>query len=1244
MGNLSCSHWRAALDQPFASISGRYDDQTRRQDIDAAVGRRRRATRIANLGIFTGYRIGLDIGNGNVGWCVLFEDGAVPVFLTAELIAAHNAALPPSAPRTQLPDIDSFVPLGTHKFDIRSPDDGRSLSKVRAEARARRKTLDARQKRRWHLRQVLEKHGLYPADDRDTKGLTTPGNKGPVPVKADVLRVLLLQPGAAEHPHDLGRALYNTLKRRGWMKPVGRAGEVEDSHFGTRATQKYRKALETFNCRTVGEFLDRVQRDAAEDCKSRFRKRHRPLTWQRINARQAPKDDSAAKSYELFSFLSPTFELMWEEACTLREAQKEAVPIPDNVWEEIKNAARYRRELKARVPGRCQYLRSEWRCIRALPSFQEFRILQQVDGLRLPGGSDLTKEMFHAAAEHLRQHERMTVRALGVAIGEPRIGLAEKGDPRNLTGARTDLGLTQALGGAWLAIDIDRRDRWVMRFLRRHPMPLDGSDPPSWTEKDEDLLEQDASRTFGEGALQRVDAVAGKVLEDKFANISAHAARLLAEGYRDRLSHEKRLELLARSGGMEAPKIDLYERLPYYGQAFPELTVSATNFAPLERTCAEERQYGRSANPDVHVVLNRVRKVVNAIIDMMGGILPTQVTVEVAREALSEEAALKRKKTMDDRAMLRAAILKDIGRVLDPLPRGPQLDRLVDRWLAAIRQGWRDYDGTEIQRSLLIDGSVYQLDHVVPAAFGEFQQGNLFVSRYNQKKGRRLPWEAFPDFRPELLTFARFGKQLQLEGLKAVERKLKAQNQSGANLKRVQQRITQVEQQLEKLTATGEESVPHVWQSLERTKSNRLEVLLGTDGNDMEGKRQPAKPFRSGEQSALFSRLGPDATTAEDDYQARDVANIGWSTKLACGYMTCLGARSLAVKPWAVHALRCMFNINKVRKDLRNHAVDAFLIAHFDERVMRPAFAQHLHGRHYEELYERRSLELALDRVTNSNGVYEAIEENLRRLDGTLEFIATAHRADNKWNPGDLPGGTFGAFGGQNIYAFRPDRETLGKLSKEINQVRRDPAAPSGYSKRELVALMESDAARINDPVEKRTQRMLHDKAKLRYRQRSNAEEPKDTSVSRSVLSPLRDQPGAYINVDGKFAIASAGDGAKREVIGIAMFSASTAKERERIFATERLVYRPGDTVIYENKACVATGMERDGRLSLYPVDAAERVEDDEKYGQTRYRVPADGKVRPAEKFASDVLGRRLHRRRKGPDGLQSEPYQLFGR
>src|SRR5579871_2002103 len=102
--------------EPFALIEGRsddFEDTAQREKIDAETRSRRHASRTANLGTFTGYRIGLDIGNGNIGWCILFEERSEESlrlsFLTAEDIVAHNASLPKSERRTQLPDLKDFV-------------------------------------------------------------------------------------------------------------------------------------------------------------------------------------------------------------------------------------------------------------------------------------------------------------------------------------------------------------------------------------------------------------------------------------------------------------------------------------------------------------------------------------------------------------------------------------------------------------------------------------------------------------------------------------------------------------------------------------------------------------------------------------------------------------------------------------------------------------------------------------------------------------------------------------------------------------------------------------------------------------------------------------------------------------------------------------------------------------------------------------------------------------------------------
>jgi hypothetical protein len=1230
--------------EPFARVPKRYDNEFADSGaIERAVGKRRRSRRTANLGTFTGYRIGFDIGNGNIGWCVLFEDGLQPRFLTAEDIVAHNAALPRNKVRTQLPNLGDFVPLGTHKFQAREPGEKteKSFSKVRAEARGKRKLLDARQRRKLHLRQALEKAGLLPAVSQE------PG--GHPKIHADILRHKLLDPAFPAHPHDLGRALMNALKRRGYMKPVGRAGKDEASDFGDKATQTYRAALKRYDCKTVGQFLEICAQHAKQDGE-KFRKRHSSLDWQNKNKKFRPKEGDNPRSYETFRFLTPTLELSREEARLLRDCQRKNVMVSDEQWADIEEKAEFRRNLKAKMPGRCRHFPEEFRCVRALPSFQRFRNLEQVNHLRDIQGRALDETQFECAMKLLETAEKASLAELARTLGSTRLNF-DKGDDegrRTLAGAKSDIALTAAYGEAWMRLPIDARDAWVMRFLRRHETRKRGSDgqpeTPPWTKNDDAELERDAKTAFGPDALATFDGEAAKSVraEDKFASISTKAARLLSECYQKRLDHEARMRTLIAAGTPES-ELKLFERLPYYGAIMPDLTVPAIGFAPAERTCAEELAHGRAPNPDVHVVLNRVRAVVNEIVEMMGGILPSRCIVEVARSALSEEQADAHSKRARDREKLRSLIEADIDKVYNGpdqrRPVGPALDRLVERWKAAIRQGWRDYDGSRIERSVLVDSTIYQLDHISPAAFGDVRENNLFVTRFNQQKGRKLPWAAFKtesSFRPALLAFATFGYQQRIAGLKAaLNPKPPRKGPFGERKRRLEDSLARAEAQFKSLTGY-ETPQPDVLSALRHTLTGKLDD--GMEESDDGGKDTPArgvpKAFRPGDQAALFCRFHPEARPPEKEFAARDVANIGWSTKLALRYLGHLGAETAqnAIKPWAVYALRCMLGINKWRADLRNHAVDAFLIAHFDSRVLRQAF-DHLKNARPEDVYSTRHLGWALDQVDGGQGFLDELQRGIERLERILPAIATAHRADNRWNPGDKDGGSFGSLGGENIYAFHPTEAERKKLTAIAAKYGKAPADGRVMTRKELHAMLLAEPA---DDEGCKLWDKLHEAAKVRYH---SVEGEKATEKSVKSALPIRSQPRAFIDAKSKFAIAAPTAAFKRRIVSVAEFSQTSATNRTALFAMGQPIYRRGDTVIDRGMAYVVASIMGDGRLGLYPIDSALK----EQSPPHRPTVPISNTQPIFVKFSSDVLGRRLHRLRKNPRGLKPVPYPLRG-
>ena len=997
------------------------------------------------------------------------------------------------------------------------------------------------------------------------------------------------------------------------MKPVGRAGTDEGSGFAERAEAGYREAMERFGSRTIGEFLEKCAEDARRDG-APFRKRHNTLAWQKQNLSRQPQGEDA-RSYEAFRFLSPTWPLIREECRMLRD--RSGVEVDSGAWARIEEAAEFRRPLKGRIPGRCRHLPDRPRCVAALPSYQRFRILEGVANLRDGDGRELDSARFARAAGVLQQGAQATLAALSRELGaELKLDRGDRAGSRRLAGAKTDAALGRVFGAKWTGLPIERRDEWTMRFLRRHWPAAAGEHPAEWTKEDSAALESDAEAAFGPDALATVDdPEVVNELEDKFTSLSVEAARLLADCYAGRLSYDERMAKLKEAGAPES-MTDLYEKLPYYGQAMPDIAVPAKDFAPEERTAEEERRHGRAANPDVHLVMNRLRAVVNAIIGMMGGILPTTCVIEMARSTFSEAQADAHRKTADARRKLRESIIADIRGILgSKTPAGTALDNLVDRWKAAVRQGWRDYDGSPIQRSALVDGATYQLDHVEPAAFGEFHENNMFVSRFNSRKGRRLPWEAFgddPEFRPALLAFARFGLDRYIAN---AERRLRGRMPRRRQAQ-AQEALERARRERERLAEFGAPR-PDVMAALSKT------VKSGG------GERRGAAPFRPGDQAALFRRFHPDRTRREGGPAARDIPNIGWSTKLARRYLRRVGADTEPIKAWAVHALRCMFGIDKIREDLRNHAVDALLTAHFDKRVLRPVFDRIQSGFGYEALYHRRALRVASGNVEGGDDLLEDFEDNLDGLARLLPAIHAAHRADNRWNPHDGPGAGIGEFGKENIYSFRPSHENREKLTEFLRSKGAIPHSDRVLTVKEIIARY--DALRESSPRGNSIADKLASKIKLRRRG------AKQDLVLKSAI-PLTDRKGAFVDGSGKFAIVGGLRLKDRKVVSNAEFVRMDVDERAELFSAHFPVFRAGDTVVEEGedgeegRVLVVTGLMSDTRLIAYPVNTSTRS--------------ATGKIRilPREyiaKFANDVLGRRLYRFGKTSGRIDPVPYPL---
>jgi CRISPR-associated endonuclease Csn1 len=187
----------------------------------------------------------------------------------------------------------------------------------------------------------------------------------------------------------------------------------------------------------------------------------------------------------------------------------------------------------------------------------------------------------------------------------------------------------------------------------------------------------------------------------------------------------------------------IHARLPYYGEVLAD-RIGTGSGEPADPT---EKRFGRAPNPTVHVALNQLRHVVNAVIARRGH--PAQIVVEVLRE-LNQSAFERRRieKEQAENAKRRekwAAELTSLGQ------------RVNGRNLAFMRLWWeqakdRDakervcpYTGERIGIARLFSGEVEE-DHILPYALtldDSFANRILCMREANRRKSRQTPFQAF---------------------------------------------------------------------------------------------------------------------------------------------------------------------------------------------------------------------------------------------------------------------------------------------------------------------------------------------------------------------------------------------------------------------------------------------------------------------------------------------------------------------
>ncbi|GAB4122467.1 MAG: hypothetical protein Fur0026_14480 [Sideroxydans sp.] len=668
------------------------------------------------------YRLALDLGSTSLGWAML----------------RLNANNEPCA----------VIKAGVRIFsDGREPARGKgeigtSLAATRRLKRAMRRRRDRLLKRKARMMHALIEHGFFPADEAQRKALET---LNPYALRAKGLDEALT-------PGEFGRALFHINQRRGFKSNRKTDKKENDSSALKSAINKVHETLAAENCRTVGEWLHK-RVIAGQPVRARYRQE------------KTPKDDGKSKInkyYDLYidrSMIEHEFDELWKK-------QNELNPVLFNekAYVDLKDVLLFQRKLKPVKAGRCTFMPEEERAPLALPSTQRFRMYQEVNNLRIlrEGLKEepLTLKQRDDLIAALERKSKLTFTQIKKLLGLGGAVQFNFEDPKRqeLKGNTTSaiLGKAEHFGEAWFKFDEAKQDAIVLQLLNEE----NEGKLIRWLQEETGVDEQHA------------EAIAKASLPEGYGSLCQKAlARILPELKRDVITYDK----AAKAAGFHhsqlntnqeipgitfpAERIDtetgeiktfhIFHALPYYG----EVLQRHVGFGSGKPEDVPEKRYGKIANPTVHIGLNQVRLVVNALIKRYGH--PSEIIVELARDLKqSREQRKEEQQRQADNQKRNTRMRADIASALkiseervsrDDIEKMILWEELNEKNVADRRC---PYSGVQISLAMLLSDEV-EIEHILPFSQTlDDSLNNKTVARRqaNRIKGNRTPWEARNDF------------------------------------------------------------------------------------------------------------------------------------------------------------------------------------------------------------------------------------------------------------------------------------------------------------------------------------------------------------------------------------------------------------------------------------------------------------------------------------------------------------------
>ncbi len=532
--------------------------------------------------------------------------------------------------------------------------------------------------------------------------------KTEIPVNINPYRARARSAERMVSPAVLARALWHIGKRRGFLSNR-KAGNAKDGVTKT-AINRLNSIL---NGQTLGQYMH-----------------------QNNHKRFKPETKGSKIEYEFY----PTRQLYIDEFNAIKA--KNYNHLADAQWDEIYNSIFYQRPLQVQPKGQCTFYEQYERASKHLPIAHEFRIIQELDNLRVIDGTlsrALTDAEYIFIYNELQKTKKCAFNTLRKKLGltNQKFNL-ESETRKELMGNDTKIDMVKIFNKyimQWEEIDQQTQNDLITNAFD--------------VQTDEEFFEK-YQHAFDSALLADIlDWAEG--LSPRYGNVSYQLmADILPIMKNEKLPYHNAItKLNLHHSNMDNDGVILHP-LPYYGAVLSKHTTNKKpDFAQKQYTndnARAEAEFGKIGNPTVHVALNQLRKLVNNLVNQFGR--PEFINIEFSRDLKnSKDKVNDIQKEINKFQRAKEKLIKDYPDYLSNESSANDLDRFRF-WLELPSNGLTHtclYCGNPISAGQLLNGEA-EIEHILPRSWSsDNTRANKTIAhtQCNRTKGNNTPFEKF---------------------------------------------------------------------------------------------------------------------------------------------------------------------------------------------------------------------------------------------------------------------------------------------------------------------------------------------------------------------------------------------------------------------------------------------------------------------------------------------------------------------